>query len=207
MFNFSVISYRIKGEIWDWGVHSNRDLPREAPGPVPAHPSSKGECRKWRGSSYFFQSSGSKPLVFGNGVGSDLYCPKTCVALNLRNSVGFLLDKSMENGNVLWNLALALLCARPALPLADLVSSTENCLIIRVCCGLRYLVVHLPRMFGGDRAVFNRKANICWRNVGDGARRFYSSPRNTGNHFCVLAMVSQMPSDLQLSPFPKLLIL
>lgn len=131
-------------EIWDWGVHSNRDLPRDAPGPVSAHPSSKGGCRKWRGSSNF-QSSRAKPLVFGNGVGSDLYCPQTCVALNLRNSVGFLLDKFMENGNMLRNLTLSLLCARPALPLADFVSFTENCLIIRVCCGLRYLVVHLPR--------------------------------------------------------------
>lgn len=144
MRNFSAISYRIRGESWDWGAHSNRDLPREAPSPVPAHLSSKGECRKWRGSSYFFQSSGSKPLVFGNGVRSDLYFPQTCVALNLRNSVGFLLDKFMENGNVLWNLALCLLCAHPALPLAGLVSSTENCLIIHVCCVLRYLVVHLP---------------------------------------------------------------
>lgn len=50
----------------------------------------------------------------------------------------------MENGNVLRNLALCLLCSHPALPLADLVSSTENCLIIHVCCGLRYLLVHLP---------------------------------------------------------------
>lgn len=145
MLNFSVISYRIRGESWDWGVHSNRDLPQEAPGPVSAHPSSKGGCRKWRGSSYFFQSSKAKPLVFGNGIGSDLYCPQTCVALNLRNSVGFLLDKFMENGNVLRNLTLSLLCAHPALPLADFVSFTENCLIICVCCGLRYLVVHLPR--------------------------------------------------------------
>lgn len=144
MLNFSVISYRIRGESWDWGAHSNRDLPQEAPGSVPAHPSSKGGCRKWRGSSYFFQSSRSKPLVLGNRVGSDLYFPQTCVALNFRTSVGFLLDKFMENSNMSWNLALCLLCACPALPLADLVSSTENCLIIHVCCGLRNLVVHLP---------------------------------------------------------------
>lgn len=99
------------------------------------------------------------------------------------------LDKFMKNWNVLYAyIALPGGARNWSLPLKTVSKLPTHTVASDSWCST------FPGIFAGDRTVFKRKGSICWGKIW-GQGNFYCPSRDTGNCFCVLAMITYYPRN------------